>query len=153
MSRAIPVPPQNAHRMKYRVPYSETDAMGRVYYANYLIWLERGRTEMLRAMGYAYRDLEARGVLLPVRQCNVRYLGYAQYDDEVLLATWVSNLSRARIEFTTMAFNPDESNPITLGVVELACVNRQGRPMQFPDEIRAAFAPFTCLADAGGAGS
>lgn len=146
MSRAIPVPPANANRMQYRVPYSETDAMARVYYANYLIWLERGRTEMLREMGFAYRDLEARGVLLPVRQCNVRYLGYAQYDDLILLTTWVSALSRARIEFTTLAFNPDEAHPITLGVVELACVNRQGKPVQFPDDIKQAFEPFLHLA-------
>ncbi len=143
MSKAVPVPPENAHTMKYRVPYSETDAMGRVYYANYLVWFERGRTEMLRSMGYAYKDLEERGVLLPVRQCNTRYLGFAQYDDEILLATWVSDLRRARIEFTTMAFNPDYSKPITLGVVELACVNRDGKPMQFPEEISTAFSKYS----------
>lgn len=146
MGRAVPVPPANAHTMRYRVPYSETDAMGRVYYANYLIWFERGRTEMLRSMGYAYRDLEERGVLLPVRECNVRYLGFAQYDDDILLATWVSRLSRARIEFTTMAFNPDYTKPITLGVVELACVNRRGRPEQFPPEIACVFSGF-CAAE------
>jgi len=147
MSRTTPKPPANAHRMTYRVPYSETDAMGRVYYANYLVWFERGRTEMLRAMGFAYRDLEARGVFLPVRQCDTRYLGYAQYDDQVLLATWVSALTRARIEFTTMAFNPDEAHPITVGVVELCCVNANGKPVQFPADIAAAFQPFMHLAD------
>ncbi len=142
MSRKIPVPPENAHSMRYRVPYSETDAMARVYYANYLVWLERARTEMLRSMGYAYRDLEDMGIFLPVRECNVRYLGYAQYDDDIELVTWVSSFSRARIEFTTMAFNPGRDNPITLGVVELACVGENLRPMRFPEEIAEAFRKF-----------
>lgn len=142
MSRKIPVPPENAHSMKYRVPYSETDAMARVYYANYLVWLERARTEMLRSMGYAYKDLEAMEVFLPVRECNIRYLGYAQYDDEIELVTWVSAFSRARIEFTTMAYNPDRSSPITLGVVELACVGANMKPMRFPKEIAVAFEKF-----------
>ncbi len=145
MSRKIPVPPVNAHSMLYRVPYSETDAMGRVYYANYLIWFERARTEMLRSMGYAYKDLETMGVFLPVRECNVRYLGYAQYDDEIELVSWVSAFSRARIEFTTMAFYPDRSNAITLGVVELACVGSNLKPMRFPADIAQAFEKFLII--------
>ena len=147
MSKRIPVPPENAHSMLYRVPYSETDAMARVYYANYLIWLERARTEMLRSMGYAYKDLESRGIFLPVRECRVRYLGFAQYDDEVELVTWISSFSRARIEFTTMAFNPDRNSPITLGVVELACVGSNLKPMRFPEEIARAFSRFTVIAE------
>lgn len=143
MAGKIPTPPENAHRMQYRVPYSETDAMARVYYANYLIWLERGRTEMLRDMGYAYKDLEARGILLPVRECNIRYLSFAQYDDMVEIVTWVSNLSRARIEFTTMVFNKETEQSITLAVVELACVGVNGKPQKFPEDINTAFEQFS----------
>jgi acyl-CoA thioester hydrolase len=143
MAKAIPQAPTNAYRMEYRVPYSETDAMARVYYANYLIWLERGRTEMLREMGYAYRDLEEMGVFLPVRECNVRYLGFAQYDDMIEIVTWVSSISRARIEFTTLAYKKDTEHPITLGVVELACVGKNGKPQKFPEEIRNAFEGFS----------
>ena len=142
MSKRIPTLPRNAHSMKYRVPYSETDAMGRVYYANYLIWFERARTEMLREMGYAYRELEEMGLFLPVRFCNTRYLGFAVYDDEIELVTWVSNFARARIEFTTMAFNQGRDNPLTLGVVELACVGTDLKPKRFPAEIAAVFSSF-----------
>lgn len=129
----IMTPPAGAHRMLYRVPYSETDAMGRVYYANYLIWFERGRTEMLRDAGFPYRRMEEMGILLPVRQCAVRYLGFGEYDDEIELFTWITRLGRARVEVATQARK--NGQPITVGTVELACVNLQGKPVPWPDVI------------------
>lgn len=135
----LAVPP-NAHRSLYRIPYSETDAMARVYYANYLIWFERGRTECLRAAGFTYRAIEAMGIYLPVRQCHVRYLGFGEYDDEIELFTWISNLGRARVEFTTVAKKNDAA--ITIGVVELACITTQGKLCAIPEEIATALANF-----------
>jgi acyl-CoA thioester hydrolase len=123
-------PPETAHRLLYRVPYSETDAMGRVYYAHYLVWFERARTEMLRAAGFPYRRLEAEGVYLPVRECTVRYLSFATYDDEVELLTWITSLRRARVEITTLA--KKEGKPLTVGAVELVCVGTTGKPREFP---------------------
>ncbi|MDR0868806.1 MAG: acyl-CoA thioesterase [Planctomycetota bacterium] len=126
-------PPPPAHRFLYRVPYSETDAMGRVYYANYWVWFERARTEMLRDAGFAYRRMEERGIFLPVRQCAARYLGYAIYDDEVELFTWVTGLRRARVEITTVV--KKGGAVITVGAVELACVDKTGKPREWDDEI------------------
>lgn len=142
MSPAIPTPPANAHSFQYRVPYSETDAMSRVYYANYLIWLERSRTEMLRDLGFPYRELEEQNILLPVRHCEIRYFGYARYDDVVTLRTWIKTLKRARIEFLTVIYAPEESTPITVGTVELACVSREGKPQPLPAAILDAFTPY-----------
>lgn len=139
-------PPPSAHRMVYRIPYSETDAMGRVYYANYLIWFERGRTEMLRDAGFTYRRMEEMGVFLPVRQCNVRYLGYGEYDDEIELFTWITNLGRARVEITTQARK--RGQVITVGVVELACVNSQGRPCQWPEEVAEVLRRYSAVQEA-----
>jgi acyl-CoA thioester hydrolase len=126
-------PPSTAHQMIYRVPYSETDAMGRVYYAHYLTWFERARTEMLRAAGFTYRQMEAIGVYLPVRECAVRYLGFGEYDDEIELITWITSLRRARVEIATLARK--QGKPITVGAVELVCVGADGKPREFPATI------------------
>lgn len=142
MSPAIAVPPACANSFTYRVSYAETDQMGRVYYGNYLTWFERGRTELLRAAGYPYRALEERHIWLPVRQCQSRYLGYAVYDDEVRLCTWIAERSRARVTFVTHVYRLPEEGLITIGTVELACVSPAGRPQQFPDDIAAALDRF-----------
>lgn len=135
---AIPEAPAHAHRMRYRVAYGETDAMGRVYYANYLVWFERGRTEMLRALGFPYREMEARDLLLPVRRCEVQYAGYASYDDEVEIVTWVGSFSRASLTFLSNIEVVGAGRPVVHGVVELACVNRAGRIQPLPQELAAA---------------
>src|SRR3984893_13506655 len=72
-----------------RVRYAETDKMGVVYYANYLIWMEVGRVEFCRAAGIRYRDLERDGILLAVVEANCRYLSPALYDEEVIVRTWI----------------------------------------------------------------
>src|SRR6185369_6852143 len=73
---------------RIRVRYAETDQMGVVYYANYLIWMEVGRVEFCRAQGIRYRDMEETdGILLVVAEANFRYLAPARYDDEVRIAT------------------------------------------------------------------
>src|SRR5205823_2292545 len=82
----------------FRVRYAETDAMGIVHHTNYIIWMEMGRTEFMRAHGFTYRELEEMGVLLPVIEVNVRYRQPAYYDDELRITTWVEELSRVRLK-------------------------------------------------------
>lgn len=82
-----------------RVRYAETDAMGVVYYANYLVWFELGRTEWIRAHGISYRELEERDLLLPVTHANCDYRQSAHYDDVVRIETTVERLTRARVSF------------------------------------------------------
>jgi acyl-CoA thioester hydrolase len=83
-----------------RVRYAETDAMGIVYHANYLIWMEVGRTDYFRALGFAYRDLEQQFKLqTPLAEISCRYLAPAHYDDEILVLTCLRQLNRRLIRF------------------------------------------------------
>lgn len=82
----------------YRVPYADTDQMQVVYYANYLVFFERGRNELLRAMGCTYRELEAAGSALPVLEAHVNYLAPARYDDLLVITTWIGGCQGVRIK-------------------------------------------------------
>jgi acyl-CoA thioester hydrolase len=120
--------------LQLRVPYADTDQMGMVYYANYLVYFERGRTEWLREHGLAYRDLEARGLYFPVVESVCAYHAPARYDDLLDIRTTVAELSRASVTF---------GYEITRGTVRIASgstrhplVNRTFRPIRIPDEIR-----------------
>src|SRR5271169_1789729 len=83
-----------------RVRYAETDQMGIVYYANYLVWFELGRVELLRSLGLAYSKLEAdHGCILPVIEARCRYRAPAKYDDEILIESWPSLVRGSVIKF------------------------------------------------------
>jgi acyl-CoA thioester hydrolase len=83
-----------------RVRYAETDQMGIVYYANYLVWFEIGRVELLRSLGHAYSQLEAdHQLILPVVDAHCRYRAPARYDDEILIETWPSLLRESVLRF------------------------------------------------------
>jgi len=82
-----------------RVNYSETDQMGVVYHANYLIWFDRARTELMRETGVTYKELEQQGVYLAVSEVKVRYRAAARYDDLVQVRCWVRDLASRRVTF------------------------------------------------------
>ncbi|MFI2856658.1 acyl-CoA thioesterase [Paenibacillus sp. JSM ZJ436] len=82
-----------------RVRYQETDQMGVVYHSNYLQWMEIGRTEMIRAMGYSYSEIEAAGLLLPVVDLDIQYKQPARYDDEIVVFTSITAFSPLRIQY------------------------------------------------------
>jgi len=82
-----------------RVRYAETDKMGVVYYANYLVWFEVGRADLLRSLGWSYREMELAGVSLPVIEAHCEYLRPARYDDEIEVRTEGRMLSPVRMEF------------------------------------------------------
>src|ERR1700722_19356718 len=89
-----------SHETSFRVRYAETDQMGVVYYANYLVWMELGRAEYCRAAGIRYRDMEVDdGVLLAVVEAHCRYLRPARYDEEITVKTWVSKAYHRMVEF------------------------------------------------------
>ena len=93
-----------------RVRYAETDQMGVVYYANYLVWFELGRVEVLRAVGYTYSELETKhGCILPVIDAHCRYRAPAKYDDEIVIETWPSMLRGSVIKFSYRIYRkPDQ---------------------------------------------
>ncbi len=117
-----------------RVRYAETDRMGLLHHANHLVYFEMGRTELLRSLGYSYKDLEDQGYLLVITKVEVRYLRPIWYDDVVTLRTTVVRTTTARIEHRYEMFRNGEL--LTEGLTSLACVNREGRPQPLPDFLR-----------------
>src|SRR6266481_6393653 len=89
-----------SHQTRVRVRYAETDQMGVVYYANYLIWMELGRAEYCRAAGVRYKDMEAGDATrLAVVDAHCRYIHPARYDEEIAVKTWIARANRRMIEF------------------------------------------------------
>ena len=83
-----------------RVRYKETDQMGVVHHTNYIVWFEVGRTDLLRQLGLSYRDLEGRGIHLPVVDLSCRYMEAARYDDEIRILTRIADLTPGKIIFS-----------------------------------------------------
>ena len=96
-----------------RVRYGETDQMGFVYYGNYALYLEQGRTDWLRKMGFSYKELEAQNILLPVTQFSINYHAPGRYDDLLLIETTLVKMPGAKIQFSYAIFNEDQKQLIT----------------------------------------
>ena len=127
------------HRIETRVTYAETDAMGVVYYANYLRWFETGRTELMRAMGIAYKDLEDQGVYLPASEVFCKYHGSARYDDILIIETSVDFLKRASIQFAYRIFRKSDGSELVTGSTLHAFIDHEGRIVKAPATLRAKF--------------
>jgi len=110
--------------------------MGVVYYANYFVWFEVGRTELLRSLGGSYRELEAEGVLLPVIAARCEYFQPARYDDEVEIRTRSTLLSPARVVFEYEAVRLPDGLRLASGQTEHAVVSSSGRPCRLPERFR-----------------
>jgi acyl-CoA thioester hydrolase len=114
-----------------RVRYAETDRMGLLHHANYLVYFEQGRTELLRGQGLTYKDLEDQGFLLVLTKLEVRYRWPARYDDLVTLRTTVVKTTAVRIDHRyEMAC---EGRLLAEATSTLACVDRTGRPQPLPE--------------------
>lgn len=122
---------QTEHQMQIRVRYKETDGQGRVHHANYLIYFESARVEMLRDQGHSYRDLEQSGRMLVVTEFEIRYHQAAQFDDLLTITTRVARAKGVRIEHTYEVLREDELLVEARSVV--ACVDRNGKPRRLPD--------------------
>lgn len=131
--------PEPSGWLAHRVSYGETDAMGVVYYANYLHLFERGRSELIRALGFSYATVEERGIFLPVREASCRYLAPARYDEVIHIRTGLAGRSRASLDFVYEITDADKSRVLTRGSTQHAVVNAQGRPMRIPDWLSALF--------------
>ena len=114
----------------FRVRYIETDAMGIVHHSSYLAWMEMGRTEFMRHFGFTYRQLELTGVLLPVLEVKVRYYTPAYYDDELVISTWVEELSRTRLLLSYRIERPADGKLLTEGTTLHTFIGKDGRPIR-----------------------
>jgi len=117
-----------------RVRYAETDRMGLLHHANYLIYFEQGRTELLRSEGLAYKDFEDQGYLLVLTKAEIRYRGPARYDDVLTVRTSVVRMTSVRIDHRYEVFR--DGTLLAEGNTTLACVDRQGRVQALPEILR-----------------
>ena len=123
-----------------RVRYAETDKMGVVYYANYFVWFEVARADLLRSLGWTYREMEHAGVTLPVIEAHCRYHRGAHYDDELEVKAVGRMLSPVRMEFTYEVLRRGDSTLAASGRTVHAAVDPTGRPCRLPERIRQVFA-------------
>ena len=120
------------HVLLFRVRYSETDQMGTYYNSRALEWFECGRTELLRALGRPYREMEPLGVLLPVIEAHVEYLATARYDDQLKMTSVLSMASRARFRFDVRIEHADSGQLVCRGYTVHAVTDRRGKPIRPP---------------------
>ncbi|HSU65664.1 MAG TPA: thioesterase family protein [Tepidisphaeraceae bacterium] len=120
---------------RIRVRYAETDQMGVVYYANYVVWMEVGRVELCRTLGFRYRDMERDdGVLLAVAEAHCRYLSPARFDDEVLIRTHIEQANRRFVTFGyEMRLAADDRKLVT-GHTKHVFLGKDFRPTKLPEK-------------------
>ena len=128
--------PVNDTWLAHRVSYGETDMMGLVYYAEYLHYFERARSECIRSRGMSYTVVEERGVMLPVREARCRYRSPARFDDLVWIRTGISEWGRASLTFVYEIRDEGRERLLADGMTQHACVNREGRPVPVPAWLR-----------------
>lgn len=124
---------------RVRVRYAETDKMGVVYYANYFVWFEVGRTDLLRGEGWSYREMERDGIALPVIEAHCEYRQSARYDDELDIQTTGTLVSPVRVEFAYEVIRPADGATIAVGRTMHAALDREGRPCRLPERVKALF--------------
>jgi acyl-CoA thioester hydrolase len=123
-----------------RVRYAETDQMGVVYYANYFVWFEVARADLLRTLGWSYREMEHAGVSLPVIEAQCAYRRPAKYDDELEVRTEGRIVSPVRMEFTYQVRRLKDGDVAAEGRTVHAALDARGRPCRIPDRVREVFA-------------
>ena len=117
---------------RFRVRYAETDQMGIVYYANYLIWMEVGRSDFCRECGFSYRNMEREEqAFLTVAEATCRYHAPARYDEQVLVETEITRLRRRVVEFSYRIKN--ESMLLAEGRTVHVVIGPDGKPRSMPD--------------------
>ena len=120
-----------ANTVLFRVRYSETDQMGTFYNSRALEWFECGRTELLRAMGLPYAEMERRGCFLPLVEAHVNYRGRARYDDPLTATSRLSMAGRASLRFDAEIVHADGS-PVVTGHTIHAITDAAGKPIRAP---------------------
>ena len=130
------------HRFPTQIYWEDTEAPGIVYYTNYLRFLERGRSDLVREAGIDQGTLlDSKGVMFPVRRCEINYLQPAHLDNQIEVRTRIQNIGGASMDMGLDIHRDDEH--IVRAKVRLACVGRSGRPQRLAAHIRAALNEIT----------
>jgi len=117
----------NANETVFRVRYQETDQMGIAYHANYLVWFEMGRTELMRSFGLPYIEFEKSSLYLPVLKAYCEYKHAIRYDDEITVLTKLNSLGKVRLVFNYELYK--DGRKMAFGYTEHAFINEVGRPV------------------------
>jgi len=121
------------HETKIRVRYAETDQMGVVHHSTYALYFEEARTEAIRILGFSYREIEEKGIFMPVIDLKIKYIKPAQYDDLLTIKTYVREMPSSSFRFEYETYNAN-NQCINKGETTLAFVNRQSnRPCRAPE--------------------
>lgn len=126
------------HRIEVRVRYAETDQMGVVYHANYLVFCEIGRTDFIRQLGRSYADVEAAGVRLAVSDLSFRYHAPARYDDRLDVATSLAEVRSRAVTFDYVITNADTRQRLVTARTTLVSLDSDNRLVPLPPELREA---------------
>lgn len=121
--------------VSHRVNYSETDQMGFVYHANYLVWLDMARTEHMRERGVSYKELEAQGIFLAVTDVRVRYRQPARYDDLVRVRCWVRERASRRVIFGYAVERAETGELLATAETSLIALNPQYALSRIPEHV------------------
>lgn len=120
-----------------RVRYAETDQMGVVYHANYLIWCEIGRTDFIRSLGTPYAELERDGVLLAVSDASLRFHASARYDDPIHVHTRLTDVRSRAMTFSYRIVHAETNLLLASGSTALVSMTREGRLVAMPSHVRS----------------
>ena len=125
---------------RIRVRYAETDQMGVVYHANYLIWMEVGRVAYCKARGFEYRQMESRdGVFLAVAEAHCRYASPARFDEDVVIRTWVAEANTRMVRFAYEMRLAEGGRKLATGETKHIFLGRDLRPCRLPEKYRESF--------------
>ncbi len=127
--------------VKYRILYADTDKAGIVYYGTYARFYELGRTEFIRGLGYAYKEMEDMGVIMPVVSVNAKYKKTIAYDEEITIETWMDKMPEARAVFHTNIYNEAGElanySEVTLVFLDMETLKLMRAPKELTDVLRA----------------
>jgi acyl-CoA thioester hydrolase len=126
------------NQITFRVRYSETDQMGVVYYANYLAWFDACRTELFINLGIRYKEMEEKSYFLPVIESNIKYLSPARYDDQVMVAVEVADITGVRVFFNYRVFRGSDNRLVAEASTVHAMTDANGKPKRIPGEVKDA---------------
>ena len=121
---------------EFRVRYAETDQMGVVYHAHYLVWCEMGRTDYIRALGRSYAEIEREGVGLAVMDASIRYHAAARYDERIRVTTTLASVRSRAITFDYVIARADTGERLVTASTTLVSIDASGRPVALPPAVR-----------------
>ena len=127
------------HDVEFRVRYAETDQMGVVYHANYLVWCEVGRTDFIRTRGMSYAEMERAGFGLAVSELSARFHAAARYDDLIRVRTTLASVRSRAITFDYVINRAMSGDRLVTARTTLVVIDSTGRPTKLPRDVLALF--------------